>query len=494
MESPTLERILKSPRLPSLPAVAVQIIDLVQQPDIGLNELAAAVGRDPAMAGKILKTANSSFYAQARTISRVSDALMVLGLRKVKTLALGFSLVDDLRKGGKGGGFDQEAYWQRSLLAAAAARVIATQAGRADPEEAFLGGLMHGLGVLAMNHSLGEEYQAVYDSAHGDFLRLRRAEQERFGIDHAVVGGALAERWNLPAQLTAALRYHPAPEQAPAALARIVRCVAAAAQAADVLSGPEPARALAAYREMCLDWFGIEPDEAEELMERIYADAAVVSALMDLPRPNLSVGEILSLANEALEDIQMDTEADFERLERERTALAAEVSTDQLTRIANRRRLDAFLEEQFHNASGGRAAMSVLMVDIDFFKKINDTYGHQVGDEVLRAVAGALRDNVRDRDLAARYGGEEFTVVLPDTGLAGALVQARRLRAIIEATPVPQPGGPDLSVTASIGVATLDPKAHTMVAQLLQDADAALYAAKRDGRNTVRAFGLLKAA
>ena len=79
MESPTLERILKSPRLPSLPAVAVQIIDLVQQPDIGLNELAAAVGRDPAMAGKILKTANSSFYAQARTISRVSDALMVLG-------------------------------------------------------------------------------------------------------------------------------------------------------------------------------------------------------------------------------------------------------------------------------------------------------------------------------------------------------------------------------------------------------------------------------
>ncbi len=493
MESPTLERILKSPRLPSLPAVAVQIIDLVQQPEVGLGELAAAVGRDPALAGKILKTANSSFYAQARTISKVSDALMVLGLRKVKTLALGFSLVDDLRKG-KGTGFNQEAYWQRSLLAAAAARAIATEAGRADAEEAFLGGLMHGLGVLAMNHALGDEYQAVFDSARGDFARLRRAENDRFGIDHAVVGGALAERWNLPSQLTAALRHHPAPDQAPASLARIVRCVSAGAQAADVLSGPEPARALASYREMCLTWFGIEAAEAEELMERIYADSGVMSALMDLPRPNLSVGEILSLANEALEDIQMDTEADFARLEEERRALAAEVSTDPLTRIANRRRLDAFLDEQFERAAGGRAALSVIMVDIDHFKKFNDTYGHQVGDEVLRTVAAALRDNVRDRDLAARYGGEEFSVVLPDTGLAGALVQARRLRAIIEATPVRQPGGEELHVTASLGVATLDAKSHTMVAQLLQDADAALYAAKHGGRNTVRAFGLLKAA
>ena len=129
--------------------------------------------------------------------------------------------------------------------------------------------------------------------------------------------------------------------------------------------------------------------------------------------------------------------------------------------------------------------LSLMMIDLDLFKQINDRHGHTVGDGVLRGVALALRRNVRKIDIVARYGGEEFCVVLPRVGKPEALEVAEKLRRSVAAAKLPGPeGGGPLTVTISIGVATLGIDADD-VAGLIEKADSALYEAKREGRDRV---------
>jgi diguanylate cyclase (GGDEF)-like protein len=126
----------------------------------------------------------------------------------------------------------------------------------------------------------------------------------------------------------------------------------------------------------------------------------------------------------------------------------------------------------------------VLLLDLDHFKRVNDTHGHRVGDSVLQVVADTLRASLRATDIAGRYGGEEFLVVLPQTDLAGAGVLAERVRVAIEETAIDVGGAEPLSVTVSVGVAALDEAARS-AEQLVERADAALYGAKDAGRNRV---------
>lgn len=128
--------------------------------------------------------------------------------------------------------------------------------------------------------------------------------------------------------------------------------------------------------------------------------------------------------------------------------------------------------------------MGVLMFDIDFFKKVNDTYGHEVGNEVLQYLSKLVRSKLRDTDIAGRYGGEEFIVILPQTPVKGALDVAERLRRHIAARPVPTTAG-ELPITASFGVAYLPMPGVTTPDKLVEVADQALYASKRNGRNRV---------
>ncbi len=152
--------------------------------------------------------------------------------------------------------------------------------------------------------------------------------------------------------------------------------------------------------------------------------------------------------------------------------------TDGLTGLPNRRHLDELLERVCAQSARGHGALTLLMVDIDHFKRLNDTYGHQVGDEVLRLVARTLDESLRAGDIAARYGGEEFCVVMPGATGAAAVNAAERLRAAIERASVDPP------VTASVGVA-FGPLHGQLPVDLTEAADAALYAAKRAGRNRV---------
>jgi diguanylate cyclase (GGDEF)-like protein len=170
-------------------------------------------------------------------------------------------------------------------------------------------------------------------------------------------------------------------------------------------------------------------------------------------------------------------------------AVERQAVTDALTGLANRRRFSRALEAELERTRRYGGLATLVLLDIDDFKRVNDTHGHPTGDRVLREVGRALRDVSREIDVAARFGGEEFALLLPGTDRDGAFVAAERARKQIEALRLTLPDGGVLRVTASFGTAT-QPSAGRDAASLLAAADGALYDAKRTGKNrTVRAGG-----
>ena len=157
--------------------------------------------------------------------------------------------------------------------------------------------------------------------------------------------------------------------------------------------------------------------------------------------------------------------------------------TDSLTGLYNRRYLDVHLEKLLHKNQESKKFLAALMVDIDHFKKVNDTYGHNVGDQVLKTFAERLKDKLRSFDLVARLGGEEFVVILPDVSEERAHIVAERLRTAISDEPFKcdVPEG-ELSITTSIGGTLIDFDPHTSQ-EVLDRADKCLYQAKESGRN-----------
>lgn len=160
---------------------------------------------------------------------------------------------------------------------------------------------------------------------------------------------------------------------------------------------------------------------------------------------------------------------------------------DGLTGIANRRQFDELLEREWRRLTRRVSPLSLLMVDIDHFKGLNDHYGHGYGDDCLRRVAGAIAEVARrSGDIAARYGGEEFVVLLPDTGLDGALTVAEKVRSGVEALRLPHASSPVAGhITVSVGVAGSIPRHRGSSQELVNLADRALYRAKSSGRNRV---------
>jgi two-component system cell cycle response regulator len=160
--------------------------------------------------------------------------------------------------------------------------------------------------------------------------------------------------------------------------------------------------------------------------------------------------------------------------------------TDGLTKLHNHRYFQDELARAFEESQRYLRPLSLAMIDIDFFKKINDTYGHAVGDEVLKAISHRFAESVRSADLVARYGGEEFAVMMPETELEDGAAFAEKIRLLVAETTIPTQGGP-LQVTISAGVSSVPHTRIHSAKELIVAADKALYRAKRNGRNQVQA-------
>src|SRR6202034_341967 len=243
MNSDLIKKIQQCPNLPSLPTVAVQILELAGKPNIDIAEIARVISKDPALSSKILRTVNSSFYGRSQSIGTVSHALVILGLQSVKTLVLGFSLVTTLTKN-KSPGFNHVKYWRRSFYAATAARTLATKMNLVQQEETFLAALLQDIGMLVLNQILTTQYSEI-SSKVKTHSELCAAEQEALGITHCEVGAFLAQQWKLPPILatTTGASHDPSGVQDPT-LKKISQLVQLAGQCADVFVDAEPAGAI----------------------------------------------------------------------------------------------------------------------------------------------------------------------------------------------------------------------------------------------------------
>jgi diguanylate cyclase len=185
-------------------------------------------------------------------------------------------------------------------------------------------------------------------------------------------------------------------------------------------------------------------------------------------------------ANARMQDQLADAEQRLEAQAKEIESHVSEARTDALTRVNNRRAFDEEMQKCVEAFRSQGRSTSVMLLDVDFFKRLNDKYGHSAGDEVLKSVAATLKARVSSDDIVCRYGGEEFTIIFPGTSLSLAHIAAERARAAIGAASLEIEGRP-LHVTASVGLAEMRP--GETAEEVLKRADEALYVSKRDGRD-----------
>lgn len=214
----------------------------------------------------------------------------------------------------------------------------------------------------------------------------------------------------------------------------------------------------------------------------LFDEDGVVTAILGITR---NVGE-RKRAEEALRESNRQLHAQIEQIGRLQVALQEQAIRDGLTGLFNRRFLDETLEREVSRARREGGPLSLVMLDIDHFKQVNDTYGHQLGDEALKRLAAALVADVRTEDVACRYGGEEFVILLPNMPLATAAIRAESWRQAVEALVVPH-GEKAVRITISLGVAAY-PEHGVTPDELTRCADKALYEAKAQGRNRVRVY------
>jgi len=492
---PTFQKKLESCKsLPTLPAIAGAIVRLCHRDDTDIVELSGLIGKDPAIAAKVLSMANSiMFVGRAGPSSTISQAVGRLGKNSVMTLSLSFTLARMTVS--RPERFDYRRFWKRSLLAATAAGYLG-ELTRQSREEAFLGGMFQDIGILAMHEVLGDAYSDAIRSAGNDHLRMERMEREAFHTDHREVGAWLAGAWRIPDYLVHTTKgsHNPASHDVSRAHEALVKCVALSGYVADVWTGSDDRNAATKQAAECARmWLDMGSEQFLKLLNQVARAVPELSRLFEIPVDDRQLSSTLEEAKDALVKLSLRSAHDAEeaissvhQLVKDKQVAETQARTDALTGLANRGHFDTQLQKAFVSALEVHRPLSIIFCDVDHFKSVNDKHGHQVGDAVLQHLGKLLLRCSRQLDVPARYGGEEFAIILPGTDRLGAKLVAERLRKMLEKMDVPLGGGKVLQVTASFGCATMD---DTFVpadaAMLLKEADACVYTAKREGRNRV---------
>jgi len=471
-----------------LSLIAMQIVRESLNPDASLHELAQLAASDPGFAMRALALVNSASYGVQRQVSDVRQAVALVGVRGVRTLGMSLALSDMVPVGEEG-----QLLLGNSLRRAVASRMLAERLGQKEVDEFFTTGLFLEVGLLsrAREDLSGAAEVARVPSAH----RIKHERAAGFR-DHPSAGAELAASFMLPDHVKAAVERHHSesvPDEIPSRVAWAAERVAA------LWEGGDPAQNRASAIE-AMRAIGLTPADADAVLQglpdllieaanafdrEIGPQKTVEALLVDVNRSLVEMTQNYDAALRRLEALLAEKDVLSQKLQEANELLTRLASTDALTGLANKRALEEALSRDLARAERDHTWLAIVISDIDHFKKVNDTWGHLTGDEVLRHVGRAFSSKLRAGDLAARYGGEEFLLILPGSNLVGAKIAAERLRKGIEELVIPGPQGA-IPITSSFGVAAMcGPGCAGKTKELIARADAALYAAKHAGRNRV---------
>jgi diguanylate cyclase (GGDEF)-like protein len=505
-----LEAILTSKELPTIPLIASQLLTLTAREDTTLTDIADLIAQDMALSSKILRVSNSSFYSFPQQISSITQAVSILGINAVRSLVLSFSFLS-MGKQHKNSLFDFEQFWGRCLVQATATKLILEKVANADTEEAFTVGLLQNIGQLIFATTLREKYDQVlqkkleYKSAKGEKIAVddEALELEIIGTSHAIIGYEVAGIWGLPEKLRLPIKYHHQPkayQDKDQHNNKNIRAVYLSNLLSQIFYSDTPERYHKQFRNEAKQLLGLKVIEVNTILKTIDKvidqSAQFFGIKID---PVKSVAEILqeanlrlSLINLSYEEMnrelinsKMELEKLTEELAQKNRLLENLANIDGLTEISNHRFFQNFLDSEINRAIRNDRTISLLLADIDYFKKFNDTYGHQTGDYILKEFSRITKEVIREYDLIARYGGEEFVFVLPETEPNEAMLVAEKIRDTIEQFNFDD-GNNKYHVTISIGVASARPsECEFLKNDFIGLADEALYEAKNSGRNKV---------
>jgi len=505
------EHIWNSSSLPTLPAVATRLLDLMRCPETVISDVVQIVKVDPAISAKLIKAANSSYFGLRSEVKTIERAVPLLGTTAATTLALSFALTDDaLQKGSLSGHY--QAYWKQSIVQAAAAERFAAKFTDRDPSEFFLAGLLLDIGRLAMLKTIPQTYGPFLETLGSTAQSLAEQETSAIGCHHAQIGARLLQNWKFPTAIVQAVEYHELPIDELAKLEQeadflLYSILAFAGTVGEYLCGSAQGQSLQRLRAIAARWFSLDHSQLEHFLSDCNHRIQQSGDLLHVNMAGVeSSTELMLQANEqlvqlALQAQAVNTQAELQnaelikektRLEEDNRLLQSKAIHDSLTKLYNRNFFDEALARECHQCQRQAEPLAIIMADIDHFKSVNDTYGHLGGDAILSQVASRMQGSIRNTDIIARHGGEEFVILVHKPTDKGLATLSERLRAAVADAPFVFEGR-SLSVTCSLGTAIAIPgrRERNIGHRLITSADQALYAAKSAGRNRVSATSLV---
>ncbi len=501
-----LSIVLESEELPTLPTVASKLITLTSREDATLSDIADLISQDISISAKILKVSNSAFYSFPQQIGSIHQAVSILGTNAVRSLVLSFSFLS-IKAGNKSGQFNFEEFWQRSLSRAVSAKLILENVKNADTEQIFISSLLQNLGELIFARTFPEKYDQVLAKIEEEQLEISAVEESIIGANHCYIGFEVAKNWGFPEVLLHPILHHHAPDEYTGKDVKIKQTVNAV-YLSDVLShilySDKPEEYHKQFRKDARKLLKLTPENIESILNDIHNQVEMAGKYFGLKMQHTrSIQEILQEANirlsllnlnydqmnKQLIKAKIDLEKLTEELEKKNRILDNLANIDGLTEVHNHRYFQNNLDQEINRAERNDNNLSLILCDIDHFKKFNDEFGHQAGDFVLKEFCSVLKANLREYDTLARYGGEEFVVILPETEEEEAMIVAEKLREAIE-NAVFDDGIENYSVTSSFGIAGARPAVEDNFNKndFIARADSALYNAKDSGRNRVSNF------
>ncbi|HWL07359.1 MAG TPA: diguanylate cyclase [Planctomicrobium sp.] len=497
-------KLQKLSQLPSLPTVAIRLLKMFSDPEVGISDVVYVLQTDPALSGKILKAANTSKFGLRKPVSDLQRAVVLLGKKTVMALALGFSLAEASMNTGKYATYYSD-FWFQSMVRACSAALLAERYSNVDSGEAFTLGLLARIGRLALLNGDPELFTSSVRQAAQTGASIDTVEAQTGDVTSMQVTLNLFKEWNLPTHCVHAVEtmnisLDEACDNRSTGIVGLADILRMASAFGEFFSGEECGLAIAKIYELSSVILKEPETVVNELVDQVREELDEHSDLFSVDMSKVgsplellsqAMGQLSQLAANAAmikeDTVSTPTHEVLEengRLRKRVLELTQTTMTDALTSVFNRNYLMQQLSDRCLESKENQKPIGILFVDVDSFKGVNDTHGHLVGDDVLRGVAAAIKSVVRDKDIVTRYGGEEFVILSSAQDVTGLARQAERVRQKVESEVMPS-GSLSLMVTVSIGGALSTPSRQVanFTQQLLATADHAMYSSKKKGRN-----------
>lgn len=482
--------------LPSIKSTAVQLMQLVLDPEASIKELANLIKYDVGLSAKIIKIANSAKFSPNSNIADIETAIKTLGLNLLKNIVLSITVIDLVEQDA----FSEENHIlisKYSIATAAAAQYLGTQANFPLQGACYLSGLMLYLSLFFLASKFESAFNQMKQEAIERNIRLSKIIEEKIKLNPFSISYEITKKWHLPDTVSQSIFFQfNTPRDADVdnrQTKTLIYILNAASLATEAFFGTGIKKTnMLSFENQCRE-IGLQQTD---LLKKVYNEIqSQLSALQIEKSSQLDYNRILIDANRELSSMNIKYETLYHELNEKNQQLESlniklngrnkllksKIMFDDLTEVFNRRYFETELDKLYSNHQRKSQVICLLLIDLDNFKFINDTFGHQVGDEILKSVAHALRSSVRKEDVVARIGGDEF-VIMP-FGLKSEEDAAILANTILKKFSKPFVfQNKKILTSVSIGISTLGTK-HATPSELLKDADIAMYQAKAKGKN-----------